>query len=390
MPPVTADCGVRSREQPGDAPHTDDVNRQLGQCALMPTSLVFRTHDFTYRCAMRSRRVSGGWILLLAVAATLAVSCTVPAPGIIEPGTGHGIDKTAAVAPSAWCGASVSGEAASRAAVEPDALGSSSWLTINVDGKRRRARVDIPASQTGQPRPLLVSLHPFLMEPSVWDDYSDLARAATERGYIVVTPWGTDPGPRWSVPGGLIADTDDMRFISVLLDQLESEHCIDRNRVFATGFSAGAAMSQALSCWMPDRFRAVAGSGGMNLTSLCPTSPATDVLVIHGTADAIVPPGGSTVAFAPPADISIAKTVATNASRAGCDPDPSIEQLTRRVTVSTFVGCADGHRVRYVSLRGAGHTWAGTPNPVLELFVGPTNTDVSATAIVLDFFDGVV
>ncbi len=48
-------------------------------------------------------------------------------------------------------------------------------------------------------------------------------------------------------------------------------------------------MSQALSCALPWRMAAVAGSGGTNLTDLCPDSPPTDVLVMHGSADPIAP-----------------------------------------------------------------------------------------------------
>ncbi len=35
---------------------------------------------------------------------------------------------------------------------------------------------------------------------------------------------------------------------------------------------------------------------------------------------------------------------------------------------------------------GAGHTWAGTTAPLLEIVTGPTNMSISANDVVLDFF----
>lgn len=326
--------------------------------------------------ARSSRRLVG---LVLAVTVTVAAACvppTVPDPGVISPGDGHGRDASRSVAPSSGCDEESSSLPAGRSTVE-----------AVVDGVARTSLVDVPAGEANAPRPLLVSLHPFLMGPETWDWYSGLASAGAGRGYIVLTPLGSEPGPRWTVPGGLASGTDDLAFISLLVDQVEDRACVDRNLVFAAGFSAGAAMAQALSCTMPERFAGIAGSGGVNLTSLCPGSPGTDVLVLHGTADPIVPPSGSQIPFTPPVGLSVAAVVATDAARAGCDPVPLVDPPTPTVRRERFVGCVDQMRVESVSLVGAGHTWAGTSNPLLELVTGPTNTDVSATTIVLDFFD---
>ena len=234
---------------------------------------------------------------------------------------------------------------------------------------------------------MLVSLHPFTLDPRNWDAYSELAAAGTARGYLVVTPLGSQPGPRWAVPGGLATGIDDIGFVSALLDGLEDTACIDRNRVFAAGFSAGAAMSQALTCTLPWRFAAVAASGGANLTSLCPASPPVDTLVLHGTADPIAPPSGSTVPFAPPNGLHIDDVVATDAARAGCDPVPTISAPAASTVVDRYTGC-DGHRVEYWRMIGSGHTWAGaTTSPFVGLVTGPTSTAFSANDVALDFFD---
>lgn len=319
------------------------------------------------------------------VGAVVVPACTpptVPDRGVVTAPIGGGREPSVDVAPSAGCSGVVSPIAPGRRTV-----------TIEAGGVTRTAVLDVPAGAAGTaveasaaPRPLLVSLHPFAMDPAIWDSYSALATAGTARGYVVVTPLGSAPGPRWAVPGGLAADVDDLAFISALVDHIGRVTCVDRNRVFAVGFSAGAAMAQALSCTMPDRFAAVAGSGGVNLTSLCPGAPPTDVLVLHGTADPIVPPAGSQVPFSPPVGLAVAAVVAVDAARAGCDPVPELDRPEPSVLHERYRGCADGRRVESLTLIGAGHTWAGSPNPLLELVAGPTNTDISATATVLDFF----
>jgi polyhydroxybutyrate depolymerase len=318
-------------------------------------------------------------VLGVLAAGLLASACssppTSPPPTVLPPGPDQGIEPGGGVLPSTGCTAPAA-----------DALPvGRSHLQVPWQGGTRGAYVDVPTPGT-EPSPLLVSLHPFSLGAAQWEAYSGLAAAGTARGYVVITPQGSDPGPRWAVPGGLETGVDDIGFVNRLVEIVESRTCVDRNREFAAGFSAGAAMAQALSCTLPWRFAAVAGSGGTNLTDLCPDSPGTDVMVLHGTADPIAPPTGSTVVFAPPLGLDVEDVVATNAARAGCDLVPVSDQRYPTVVVDTYQGCDGAQRVEYWRMIGTGHTWAGDPT-LLDLVAGPTNTDFSASEAVLDFFD---
>lgn len=225
------------------------------------------------------------------------------------------------------------------------------------------------------------------MGAAPWEDYSGLAASAASRGYVVVSPEGSQPGPRWAVPGGLDTGANDIGFIHDLLTELESTLCIDRNAEFAAGYSAGAAMAQALSCTMPWRFSAIAGSGGANLTDLCPDSPATDVFVLHGTADPIAPASGSQIVFAPPVGLPVDEVSDVDAARAGCDPVALETTPVPGVRARVFKGCDGHHRVQQWNMLGAGHTWAGARPFPFDLFVGPTASGFSANEVILDFFD---
>lgn len=255
--------------------------------------------------------------------------------------------------------------------------------TIDVDGRSSLLYAPVNYSP-GVAHPLLVSLHPFLLGPEAWEDYSGLARAATEHGYWVLLPGGSDPGPRWAVPGGLAGGPDDIAWLDQLIVRTAATVCVDPSRVFAAGFSAGAAMAVALSCELPWRFAAVAASGGSNLTSLCPDAGPTDALILHGSADPIAPLTGSTVVFAPPLGLAVDNVIANFADRNHCRPTPRVISHTATLTIDHY-HCGR-HRLDYWRELGAGHTWAGA-GVSLDAVTGPTDHSFSATTAVLDYFD---
>ncbi len=310
-----------------------------------------------------------------------------PSPTVRFQPEGRGIVDSVPSAPSRGC------SAGSGAASVTGPPGTESFPTgagvhdvdIRWQGVSRTARLGVPANSTGA-RPLLVSLHPFTQGPAEWEEYSGLADAAMARGYVVLSPLGSDPGPRWAVPGGLAGESDDLGFISALMDRVEDDLCVDLNSEFAAGYSAGAAMAQALSCTMPWRFSAVAGSGGVNLTDTCADSPPTDVFVLHGSEDPIAPTGGSQIVFAPPMGLTVRTVVSTDAARAKCDLEPETDTPAPGVQAFVYPGCDSSHRVQYWEMIGAGHTWAGAAPFPFDLIVGPTATSFSADTVILDFF----
>ncbi len=64
-------------------------------------------------------------------------------------------------------------------------------------------------------------------------------------------------GKSWSNTGDR-----DVAFVRAVLDYVSANLCIDRGRIFATGFSVGAMMTNAVACEMADVFRAVAPMSG--------------------------------------------------------------------------------------------------------------------------------
>ncbi|MEY4508499.1 MAG: hypothetical protein RLZZ450_621 [Pseudomonadota bacterium] len=64
-------------------------------------------------------------------------------------------------------------------------------------------------------------------------------------------------GPGWPNTGG-----QDVAFVKALYARLQTQLCIDENRVFSVGMSYGDIMSNTLGCQMGDVFRAIAPMSG--------------------------------------------------------------------------------------------------------------------------------
>lgn len=76
---------------------------------------------------------------------------------------------------------------------------------------------------------------------------------------------GPNGNPRWDTAMG----SDDYAFFDAIVETAEQELCIDRDRLFVTGFSLGARFTSMLGCFRGDVVRAIApGAPGMNASSL--------------------------------------------------------------------------------------------------------------------------
>jgi polyhydroxybutyrate depolymerase len=168
--------------------------------------------------------------------------------------------------------------------------------TIEVDGVERLYILDVPESvRPRAPAPLLFDFHGFGHSGGgVWrvSKFRDLAET---EGFITVYPDGLPVqlqllGKLYERPGWQMTETGnrDLAFVRAMLDDLERRYCIDRARVFSTGFSNGAYFSSLLGCVMADRFAAVAPVSGGTLSIDCRPSRGVPVLIQHGRQDELI------------------------------------------------------------------------------------------------------
>ncbi|MBN2038148.1 MAG: hypothetical protein JW768_15510 [Chitinispirillaceae bacterium] len=117
--------------------------------------------------------------------------------------------------------------------------------------------------------------------------YCHIEDAAPENSALFVYPdglprEGSSGSSSWeSSPGN---DRELLLFDSVMA-RLRNIYCIDEDRVFATGHSAGAFMSNFLGCFRGNAVTAIAPVAGGGFWWRQPCVGHVGVMVIHGTAD---------------------------------------------------------------------------------------------------------
>jgi polyhydroxybutyrate depolymerase len=162
-------------------------------------------------------------------------------------------------------------------------------------------------------------------------------------------------------------------YVSSEISSIEQSENIDPNRVFVTGFSAGATMSFHIGCALSKQVDAIAPvSGAMYRTGEpCALSHPVSELLIVGTND-IIPFAGSAI-LSP-----IPQVVQTWTTQDGCGSHSSTT-TTGAVTEQTFSACNEHTAVALYTIQGGVHTWPGPGAP------GP-DAQLSAAQAVWAFF----
>ncbi|MBN2037904.1 MAG: hypothetical protein JW768_14275 [Chitinispirillaceae bacterium] len=214
--------------------------------------------------------------------------------------------------------------------------------TIMVAGQARTYVLHVPSGLSNPA--LVINMHGLTGTGSQQQMYSRMDRVADQEKFIAVYPDGL--ANTWDVSGN-----QDVDFIKTLIDTLYARHGIDRNRVYATGFSMGGFMSYRLACAAADVIAAVAPVAGLLMGSSrnCTPPRPVSVLHIHGTAD-------STVRYS-----GVASTISGWLTRNGCPETPTITKPYPEtnpnsvVTKEHYGPCNQGTEVVLMTLEGVGH-----------------------------------
>lgn len=122
----------------------------------------------------------------------------------------------------------------------------------------------IPARLRGTdgPIPLVLYLHGINCVPLYGAEQSGWMDIADRDGFAVVFP-APAIEERWNVwdDRRLPSDVD---FLLALIDHMDSVHPIDRSRIYASGFSMGSMMTNALACSYPEVFAGAMAFNGPN------------------------------------------------------------------------------------------------------------------------------
>jgi polyhydroxybutyrate depolymerase len=222
--------------------------------------------------------------------------------------------------------------------------------------------------------PVVFSMHGLSIPSAQMADITGLPALADEKGFVAVFPEGV--AGSWNTGGsscGLGAfagnTNDDYTYLQHILTAVEKLQPIDRERIFASGFSMGGYATNALACKHPEMFRAVAPASGGAPPGPC-TGAAVPVMIFHGTSDGTI---------AHDCGVQAAKLWATHN---GCSTE--VDTVTvQGGTCQWHKGCPENGQVVFCSYPGMAHGWAGSTHP---LALGGTQYE-SATALMWSFFE---
>jgi len=176
---------------------------------------------------------------------------------------------------------------------------------------------------------------------------------------IFVAPNGQQNGANCTQASGCgwpNPSDSDMLFADAVVAQIEQSFCVDTSRIFATGWSYGASMSEQTACERPLsgetkgwglRAIAVYSVAYLSNTDNCKASSGKPVAYYasHGTNDTVLPYSGG---------VSIAQTWAAADGCTAATPT----QATGSHVCTNYMGCSAGYPVEFCSFVGP-----HTPDP---------------------------
>ena len=259
--------------------------------------------------------------------------------------------------------------------------------TIVSSGMTRRYLLYVPKTyDPSKPTPLLISMHPGGAWPAAEMHISGWNEIAEQHGFIVVYPagsgafsGGSSRGPH-SFHMGPRSLGREVRFISDLINKLETEYNVDPTRIYADGMSNGGGMAFALSCRLFDRIAAVGSVAGAQTLDWesCADSKPVPTVAFHGTADPLAPYDGGTSPISPGLFPSIRDWAARVARRNQCKGEPSDTRVTTSVRRLAYTNCAENADVVLYTIEG------GEPLP--EWMAGRTSREINASSVMWEFF----
>ena len=235
---------------------------------------------------------------------------------------------------------------------------------------RREYQLHVPPRYDPRtPAPLVLNLHGAAGNARWQMRQTNMNQLSDREGFLIVYPEGT-PGQvssarTWNAGRccGRAHEkgVDDVAAIAAILDDVSSRYCVDPDRVYAAGMSNGGMMVLRLACELSSRLAAVASVAGALVVDRCAPSRPVSVMLVHGSADAVVPPAGGAsrspitagMIFEP-----VRRLAETWAARDGCTGATTDDGGA--ASCETWQPCRGNAAVRLCIVKGSRHVWPGS------------------------------
>jgi polyhydroxybutyrate depolymerase len=214
-----------------------------------------------------------------------------------------------------------------------------------------------------------------------------MSKQADRDGFIVAYPTGTAAtwnagdccGPAYD------AKVDDIAYLRALIQKIESQYNIDRDKIYIAGLSNGGMLAYRAGAELSDIVAAIAPVAGCMFPPKTGVKEPVSVICFNGTADKLVPiAGGGQCWFFSVHATPTAEAVDFWVHRDHCASDPICE-TTGHVMRQLYKGGSDGTEVCVYTLAGGGHHWPGG-RTAGSIFGDKPSSEISATEVMCQFF----
>lgn len=279
-------------------------------------------------------------------------------------------------------------------------------LTIQVDRRDRPYILHVPpAGNTSAALPAVFMFHGGGGTARLAADMTQWSQKAEQVGFFVVYPEAVRPDLRrpatflrnpafWNVGSGIgqgeRENVDDVGFVRALLDCLSQRFAIDSRRIYATGFSNGAALAFRVAMELSDRFAAIGPVSGYPWRQHPKPQHPVSTIYITGTKDPMNPLDGSVIdsPWGPVRQhLPLERAIRRWASRVGCPPEPRVLHDRDGIRRVRYGPGEQGTEVDFCTIEGAGHAWPGGPSVLAERLAGKPTDQLDATDVIWEFFE---
>lgn len=284
---------------------------------------------------------------------------------------------------------------------------------INVGSLVREYVIHVPAQYSeNRPMALVIMFHggggtaQNTMIETGWDEKAD------QIGFLAVFPEGSRPDPEnpasfsnnpqtWNDGsdrdniGAVQRNVDDVGFVAELLADIASRFNVDHNRIYAAGFSNGAAMVFRIGRELSDSLAAIACVASTDWLEEPYTENPVSMLYMTGTSDPLNPIDGGEIFIGqtsygvkPPVQQTIQKWT----QMLNCPADSNVIYNSDGVTGRAYTQCMDGSEVDFYTIERMGHWWPGWippdyyPSWRMNIFGKPSDK-IQGTDVIWEFFN---
>ncbi len=263
--------------------------------------------------------------------------------------------------------------------------GTSTYVEITSGKTKRRLIIYVPKTfKNTTHHALIVAFHGYSSGPFAMEKISHFNKVADSNNTIIVYPEGTTSwvGLRgWNTGIHPSIRANDILFVSNMLNDVQSNLCVNPNQIYATGFSNGGSLVAQLACQMSNRIAAFSSVSGAYVTAFktCLALRPIPIIEFHGTKDTIVP----YVGLEEKKEFAALTWVNRWAKKDTCTTQPTIINETKKIIKYTWSGCSSNSSIIHYKIIGEGHSW---PHVLFKQTINNHTEEMNTANVIWNFF----